>query len=70
MMSSNRESRMSQKLSTLGTYAGYLGLLLFVVAIAGRFYGGKTFMGFQAINIFIVGVGALVWACWAKLEAR
>jgi hypothetical protein len=51
------------------SYIGILGILICLAASAGRFYGAKQFLGFQAINIFIVGVGLLVTACWARLEA-
>ena len=57
------------QLGKLTPYIGALGILICLAASAGRFYGAKEFLGFQAINIFIVGVGLLVVACWARLEA-
>jgi len=53
----------------IGKYAGYLGVVVCVAAVAGRFYGSKEFLGFQAINVFIVGVAFLAFGTWAKLEA-
>lgn len=61
---------MKRHLERLGTAVGCLGLLICAVAVAGRFYGARELLGFQAINFFILGVGAITAACWAKLEAR
>jgi len=57
-------------LSRFSTLFALLGILICLAASAGRFYGAKEFMGFQAINIFIVGVGLLVTACWMKLDSQ
>ncbi len=54
----------------IGRYAGYLGVVICLAAVAGRFYGSKEFLGFQAINVFIVGVGLLAFGAWAKLEGH
>ena len=59
-----------EQLGRLTPFVGVLGILICLAASAGRFYGAKEFMGFQAMNIFIVGVGLLVTACWARLEAN
>jgi len=61
---------MKSTLNKLGTVSGIVGILICLVAVAGRFYGEKVFLGFQAINVFIVGIAFLVIACWVKLEAR
>ncbi len=61
---------MKEKLASVGTYVAYLGMLLCVVAIIGRFYGAKTVLGYQAAHFFLLGTGLMVWSCWAKLEAR
>jgi hypothetical protein len=61
---------MTTHLERLGTAAGWLGLAVCALAVAGRFYGERELFGFQAINFFILGVGALTAGCWAKLEAR
>ena len=49
---------------------GILGILVCLAAVAGRFYGAPSFLGFSAINVFIVGVGLISTACWAKLESK
>ena len=61
---------MREKLGKLGTYVAFLGMVVCLAAIVGRFYGNRPVLGFQAVNLFVVGVGMLVWACWAKLEAH
>jgi hypothetical protein len=61
---------MRRHLERLGTVLGFAGLLVCAVAVVGRFYGGKELLGFQAINFFILGVGAIAAGCWSKLEAR
>lgn len=60
---------MREKLGPLGTYAGYLGMLICLAAVIGRFYGERPILGFNASNLFVIGVGVMVWACWAKLES-
>ena len=61
---------MKATLNKLGTVSGIVGILICLVAVAGRFYGDPVFLGFQAINVFIVGIAFLALACWIKLEAR
>lgn len=61
---------MKAKLSLLGTVAGLLGILICLASVAGRFYEEPMFLGFRAINVFIVGMGFMVLACLAKLEAK
>lgn len=61
---------MKTNLSRLGMVAGLLGVLICIAAVAGRFYEDPGFLGFRAINVFIVGIGFMVLGCLAKLEAR
>ncbi len=61
---------MKDRLASVATYVAYLGMLICVAAFVGRFYGAKTVLGYQAANVFLLGVGLMVWSCWAKLEAR
>jgi len=57
-------------LSKIGTVMGVLGILVCLASVLGRFIGDAIFMDFQAINVFIVGVGLLVMGCFAKLSGR
>ena len=57
-------------LGKVSSLSGVLGLVVCLVAVFGRFYGQKPFLGFQSINIFIVGIGLIVLASWLKLEAK
>ncbi len=56
-------------LRRVATVLGAAGVLVCLSAAAGRFIGEREFIQFQAINIFNVGVGLMVMACWLKLEA-
>jgi len=53
-----------------GNIIGVLGIVVCLLGIVGRFYGESTFLGFQAINIFILGIGLMVLGCFAKLSGR
>ena len=62
---------MSKKIvGQLGTLSGGLGLLVCLLAIAGRLYGHPTVQGHDASKVFLAGVGLLALACWLKLECR
>jgi len=57
-------------LSKIGTVIGVLGILVCFASILGRFIGDAIFMDFQAINVFIIGIGLMVLGCFAKLSGR
>ncbi len=61
---------MTNILNQVGRYAGYLGILLCVAAVAGRFYQAPRFLGHAALSWLVLGVAFLVVGCWAKLEAK
>ncbi|HKI84424.1 MAG TPA: hypothetical protein VKA63_08810 [Candidatus Krumholzibacteria bacterium] len=61
---------MKKYLASLGTVVAYVGMIVCLAAVAGRFYGAKTVLGYQAVNFFMLGIGLMVWSCWAKLESR
>ncbi|MHC4910836.1 MAG: hypothetical protein ACYTF9_14095 [Planctomycetota bacterium] len=61
---------MRARLDPIGSALGILGMVICLVAVAGRFFGDPLVRGFEAIDIFIVGVGLIATACFAKLEAR
>lgn len=61
---------MQSNLAKAATLAGYVGLLVLIAGVAGRFYGEKPFLGIKAMNVYLVGVGVIVWAIWARLESR
>ncbi len=52
-----------------GTVGGYLGTLVLLVAIAGRFYGEPAVFGWVASNVLLLGAAILAFACWCKLES-
>ena len=61
---------MKNILNQMGRYAGYVGILLCVAAVAGRFYGAPPFLGHAALSWLTLGIAFLVLGCWAKLEAK
>ena len=61
---------MAGKLNILSTYVGYLGMIICLAAVVGRYYGKPYVLGFEASRLFLAGVGALVWACWLRLEVQ
>ncbi len=56
-------------LEKLGTIGGYVGAIICIAAVIGRFYGHPTFLSFNATHVFIGGVGIIAFTRWAKLEA-
>ena len=61
---------MKNVLNLVGSSAGYVGIAICIVAVAGRFYGAPTFLAFEASSVLIMGIAFMVLGCWAKLEAR
>lgn len=61
---------MQSNLAKAATLAGYIGLVALLAGVAGRFYGEKPFLGIKAMNVYLAGVGLIVWAIWARLESR
>ena len=54
----------------IGNLLGVLGIAVCVLAAAGRFVNEPYIFNFQAINIYIVGIGLVVIGCFAKLSGR
>jgi hypothetical protein len=61
---------MKAKLNLIGNVAALIGILVCLAAVIGRFVGAPQVGQFQAINVFIVGIGLMVLACLAKIEAK
>ena len=59
-----------KQMNKIGNLIGVAGIAVCIFGVAGRFINYSTIFGFQAINIFIVGVGLLVVGCFAKLSGR
>ena len=60
---------MKKCLDKAGTIGGYVGAIICVGAVFGRFYSLVTIQGYNAKSILICGIGIGVFACWAKLQA-
>ena len=60
---------MKYAFKVLGSVGGYVGVLVCLVAIAGRFFRNPLVLGFCASNMLLLGVAILAVACWSKLEA-
>ena len=62
---------MKPTFNVLAKAAGIAGVLMCITAVIGRFTGEATsVLGSQAINIFMVGVGLMVFDCMVKLECK
>ena len=58
-------------MTLLAKILGIVGVLVVLLGIAGRFKGPGTVLGqFQAINVVIVGIAAMVAGVLAKLEQK
>ncbi|MEM7247903.1 MAG: hypothetical protein AAF533_21380 [Acidobacteriota bacterium] len=56
------------KLGPLSKVAGIVGIVFCIIAVAGRFYGEAEIFGFQAVNLFLSGVGGMAFGNWLRLE--
>ena len=60
---------MVKTLEILGSAVGIIGILICLGAGAVRVTGGHWFFGFEAFTLFIGGLGVMMMACLAKLQA-
>ena len=59
---------MKNLIGLLGNVAGVVGLLVVAVAVIARLAGLFYLGGFEAITLFLGGVGLMVAACLFKLH--
>ncbi len=59
---------MQQLLTLAGSIAAILGVLLCIISGVARLFGQYHVAGYEGTTIFIVGTGAMVFACLVKLE--
>ena len=57
-------------MNRLGNFAGVLGIAICVLSVFSRLINRTLFIEVSAINLFIVGVGFMVFGCFAKLSGR
>jgi len=57
-----------KKLSNWGVAAGFLGVILFVLALI-VFWSDSLWLGFDHKDFYFAGMGLLVIAIWFKLGA-
>ena len=50
---------MKKALKIAGTVGGYLGVVVCIIAIVGRFYGEPLVFGFDASNVLLLGATIL-----------
>jgi hypothetical protein len=60
--------RVKKLIGIAGNVAAVAGTLLCVLTIAARLLGIYEIAGIDAISLFTVGVGMMVFACLAKLH--
>lgn len=61
---------MKQLIDTLGTVAGVAGIVICIGSGLMRVSGSYYVAGFELTTLFNAGVGMMVFACLAKLEAQ
>ena len=59
---------MSKLIGIAGNVAAVAGILLCVLTIVARILGIYEIAGIDAISLFTVGIGVMVFACLAKLH--
>jgi divalent metal cation (Fe/Co/Zn/Cd) transporter len=62
-------SMMKSVMKIAGVAGGYLGSVICLFSIGGRFFGKPVVLGWEASHILLLGIALVVMACWAKLEA-
>ena len=60
---------MGKTLGIIGSIVGVIGTLICLSAGLVRVTGGHWFLGYEAFTIFIGGIGVMMMACLAKLQA-
>jgi hypothetical protein len=60
---------MKSGLKVAGMAGGYLGSIICLIAIGGRFFRSAQVLGWDASSVLLLGIAVVVMACWAKLEA-
>jgi len=60
---------MKQHLSTAGSAIGVLGMLICLIAGLTKLTGSYYLLGYEAMTLFMVGIGLIATGCLAKLEA-
>ena len=61
---------MQSILATAGSVVGWLGVFVCAVAGTAKLLGAYYFLGFEALSVFVGGVGLMSAGILAKLEAR
>ena len=57
--------------SKIGNFAGVLGFAVCILSGITRLLGETIFfLHIQTINMYIVGIGLMVFGCFAKLSSR
>ena len=60
---------MGKTLGIIGSVVGIIGILICLSAGLVRVTGGHWLFGFEAFTLFLGGIGVMMMACLAKLQA-
>ena len=60
---------MKRSLNILGSFFGIFGLIVCAVSGIARIIGSYHMGGYEAMTLFVAGMGLLVLACFLKLES-
>lgn len=59
---------MNTLLATLGSLVGTVGILVCLIAGLTRLTGSYYLFGYSAQSLLMIGVAAIIMACYLKLE--
>ena len=60
---------MDKTFGIIGSVVGVIGILISLGAGVVRVTGGHWLFGFEAFTLFLGGIGVMMMACLAKLQA-
>ena len=60
---------MGKTLGIIGSVVGIIGILICLSAGLVRLTGGHWLFGFEAVTLFLGGIGVMMVACLAKLHS-
>lgn len=61
---------MKKFLRAVANVLAVVGIFICLASLFGRFLGAPTFLGFNAINVYIVGIGFIVMGGIGRMDLK